>query len=96
MGKLKFEHPQEINSAHMTTSPLDSEEFIRQGHMVIDFIADYYKTIEKYPVLSQVQPGYLKKRLPESASYDPEPIEIILQDVHDHIVPDLTHWQSTR
>ncbi|CAB4306917.1 unnamed protein product [Prunus armeniaca] len=90
MGSLKFEHPQENNSVHMTTSPLDPEEFRRQGHMVIDFIADYYKTIEKYPVLSQVQPGYLKKRLPESAPYDPEPIETILQDVQDHIVPGLT------
>ncbi|BBH01141.1 Pyridoxal phosphate-dependent transferases superfamily protein [Prunus dulcis] len=94
MGSLEFEHPQENNSAHMTTSPLDPEEFRRQGHMVIDFIADYYKTIEKYPVLSQVQPGYLKKRLPESAPYDPEPIETILQDVQDHIVPGLTHWLS--
>ncbi|CAB4276515.1 unnamed protein product [Prunus armeniaca] len=94
MASLVFEHRQENNSAYMTTSPLDPEEFRRQGHMVIDFIADYYKTIEKYPVLTQVQPGYLKKRLPESAPYDPEPIETILQDVQDHIIPGLTHWQS--
>ena len=35
-------------------NPLDPEEFKRQGHMIIDFQADYYQTIEKYPVLSQV------------------------------------------
>ncbi|XP_050369994.1 phenylacetaldehyde synthase-like [Argentina anserina] len=75
-------------------NPMDPEEFKRQGHMMIDFIADYYKNIEKYPVLSQVQPGYLKKLLPESAPYNPEPIETILQDVQNHIVPGITNWQS--
>ncbi|CAB4276522.1 unnamed protein product [Prunus armeniaca] len=33
-------------------------------------------------------------RLPESAPYNPEPIETILQDVQAHIVPGLPHWQS--
>ncbi|KAF3453719.1 hypothetical protein FNV43_RR04160 [Rhamnella rubrinervis] len=73
---------------------LDPQEFRRQGHMIIDFIADYYQNVEKYPVLSQVEPGYLKKRLPKSAPYHPEPIETILNDVQEHIVPGLTHWQS--
>ncbi|KAM1004492.1 hypothetical protein FF1_004627 [Malus domestica] len=91
MGSL---NSQENNSPNVPTNPLDPEEFRRQGHLVIDFIADYYKSIEKYPVLSQVQPGYLKKRLPDTAPYNPEPLETILQDVHDHIVPGITHWQS--
>ncbi|KAJ0017797.1 hypothetical protein Pint_10985 [Pistacia integerrima] len=62
--------------------------------MIIDFIADYYRNVEKYPVRSQVEPGYLSKRLPESAPNNPEPIEKILQDVQEHIVPGITHWQS--
>ncbi|GFP81203.1 tyrosine/dopa decarboxylase 5 [Phtheirospermum japonicum] len=74
--------------------PMDPEEFRRQGHLVIDFIADYYKNVEKYPVRSQVEPGYLKKRMPDSAPYDPEPIEQILRDVQNDIVPGITHWQS--
>ncbi|KAL2467211.1 Tyrosine decarboxylase 1 [Abeliophyllum distichum] len=69
-----------------TIEPLDPEEFRRQGHMVIDFLADYYKNVEKYPVRSQVQSGYLRERLPESAPHDPEPIEEILQDVQKDIV----------
>ncbi|KAI9199097.1 hypothetical protein LWI28_027397 [Acer negundo] len=44
------------------------------------FTADYYKNVEKYSVRSQVEPGYLRKRLPESAPYNPEPTETILQD----------------
>ncbi|RVW23702.1 Tyrosine/DOPA decarboxylase 2 [Vitis vinifera] len=75
-------------------NPLDHEEFRRQGHMIIDFIANYYRDIEKYPVRSQVEPGYLHKRIPENAPYNPEPIETILQDVQNHIVPGLTHWLS--
>ncbi|KAK9936869.1 hypothetical protein M0R45_013691 [Rubus argutus] len=85
--------PQETSSAHLTKA-LDPKELRREGHMIVDFIADYYENIEKHPVLSQVQPGYLRKRLPESAQYDPEPISTILRDVQDHIVPGLTHWQS--
>ncbi|KAL2474973.1 Tyrosine decarboxylase 1 [Abeliophyllum distichum] len=77
-----------------TIKPLDPEEFRKQGHMVIDFLADYYKNVEKYPVRSQVEPGYLRERLPESAPYDPEPLEEILQDVQKDIVPGITHWQS--
>ncbi|KAI3866227.1 hypothetical protein MKW92_027122 [Papaver armeniacum] len=75
-------------------NPLDPDEFRRQGHMIIDFLADYYKNVEKYPVRSQVEPGYLKKRLPESAPYNPESIETILEDVTNDIIPGLTHWQS--
>ncbi|PON82323.1 Aromatic-L-amino-acid decarboxylase [Trema orientale] len=78
----------------MATNPLEPEEFRRQGHMIIDFIADYYNNIEKYPVLSRAEPGYLRTRLPKSAPNNPEPIETILKDVNSHIIPGLTHWQS--
>ncbi|KAH7855632.1 hypothetical protein Vadar_026958 [Vaccinium darrowii] len=75
-------------------NPLEPEEFRRQGHMIIDFLADYYKNIEKYPVRSQVEPGYLSTRLPDSAPLDPKPIETIMKDVENHILPGITHWQS--
>ena len=93
MGSLKLDHELE-NSSPMMVNPLDPEEFRRQGHMLIDFIADYYQNVESYKVLSQVEPGYLKKLLPESAPYYPESIETILQDVQKFIIPGITHWQS--
>jgi aromatic-L-amino-acid/L-tryptophan decarboxylase len=31
-------------------------QFREQGKKIIDWIADYYEDIEKYPVLSQVTP----------------------------------------
>ncbi|PWA79740.1 tyrosine decarboxylase 3 [Artemisia annua] len=75
-------------------NPLDPEEFRRQAHLVVDFLADYYSNIEKYPVCSQVKPGYLTETMPKSAPMQPEPIENILQDVQKHIIPGITHWQS--
>ncbi|URE15633.1 Tyrosine DOPA decarboxylase [Musa troglodytarum] len=84
----------ENNNVMCPPNPLDPEEFRRQGHMMVDFIADYYHDVDKYPVLSQVSPGYLRDRLPDSAPNHAEPIEAILQDVRNHIVPGITHWQS--
>ncbi|KAK4733564.1 hypothetical protein R3W88_007825 [Solanum pinnatisectum] len=60
----------------------------------VDFLADYFHNIQNYPVCSQVEPGYLKKLLPDSAPNQPEPIEKILEDVKRDIFPGLTHWQS--
>ncbi|PRQ55467.1 putative aromatic-amino-acid transaminase [Rosa chinensis] len=94
MGNLPFHHDSHETTSAPITKSLDPEELRKYGHMVVDFIADYYQNIEKYPVLSRVQPGYLRKCLPDSAPYDPEPISTILKDVQDHIVPGLTHWQS--
>ncbi|OVA11563.1 Pyridoxal phosphate-dependent decarboxylase [Macleaya cordata] len=92
MGSLHADNLESISVC--SQNPLDPDEFRRQGHMIIDFLADYYRDVEKYPVRSQVEPGYLRKRLPESAPYNSEPIETILQDVQKDIIPGLTHWQS--
>ncbi|OVA11562.1 Pyridoxal phosphate-dependent decarboxylase [Macleaya cordata] len=92
MGSLHADNLESISVC--SQNPLQPDEFRRQGHMIIDFLADYYRDVEKYPVRSQVEPGYLRKRLPESAPYNSEPIETILQDVQKDIIPGLTHWQS--
>lgn len=72
--------------------PLDPEEFRRKAHQTVDFIADYYKNIESYPVLSQVEPGYLRNCLPETPPYHPESFRDILSDIHNYIIPGMTHW----
>ncbi|KAL5987889.1 hypothetical protein ACLOJK_035645 [Asimina triloba] len=93
MGSLHTEALEQHVST-CPTNPMDPDEFRKQGHMMIDFLADYYRDVEKYPVRSQVEPGYLRKRLPDSAPYNPEPLEAIMADVHKDIVPGITHWQS--
>ena len=74
MGSLTFDNDHENNS-HFVTNLLDPKEFRRQGHMIIDYIADYYENIERNQILSQVEPNYLRKLLPESAPYSPEPLK---------------------
>nr|GEX02649.1 aromatic-L-amino-acid decarboxylase-like [Tanacetum cinerariifolium] len=74
--------------------PLDPEEFREKAHKTVDFIADYYQNIEKYPVLSQVQPGYLRNQLPEAPPDTPESFDTILADVQKDIIPGMTHWLS--
>ncbi|CAG7900401.1 unnamed protein product, partial [Brassica rapa] len=84
----------ESGSSNKALKPMDSEQLREYGHRMVDFIADYYKTIETFPVLSQVQPGYLHNLLPDSAPEQPETLEQVLDDVKEKILPGVTHWQS--
>jgi len=79
----------DFKSFHMS-----SEEFRRCGHAVVDWIADYQSRIESYPVLSRVQPGEIRAKLPPSAPAHGEPFEQILGDIERIILPGVTHWQS--
>ncbi|RWR90925.1 Pyridoxal phosphate-dependent decarboxylase [Cinnamomum micranthum f. kanehirae] len=47
-----------------------------------------------YPLQSQVELGYLRKCIPDDAPYSSEPIEVILQDIRNDVIPGLNHWKS--
>lgn len=72
---------------------VDWEAFRQHGHELVEFIADYYKNVEAMPVKSQVQPGYLRERLPGQCPEKPEEFAAIMHDVEKHIMPGITHWQ---
>lgn len=57
---------------------MDAEQLRENAHKMVDFIADYYKSIENFPVLSQVQPGYLHNLIPDSAPHHPESLQNVL------------------
>jgi aromatic-L-amino-acid decarboxylase len=71
---------------------MSAEEFQRYGREVVDWIADYFASIEERPVLAQVQPGELIAKLPKSAPEQGETMDAILADVDRLIAPALTHW----
>ncbi|HKW16594.1 MAG TPA: pyridoxal-dependent decarboxylase [Terriglobales bacterium] len=73
---------------------MSPEEFRRNGHAVVDWIADYYSRIESFPVLSQVKPGEIRDSLPASAPARGEEFAELLKDVENKILPGVTHWQS--
>jgi aromatic-L-amino-acid decarboxylase len=70
------------------------DEFRRQGHALVEWIANYYATIEEYPVLSQVEPGATRSQLPPDPPLQGEPFAAMLADVERIILPGITHWQS--
>ena len=73
---------------------MSPEEFRRQGHAVVDWIADYYSRIESFPVLSRVHPGEIRAKLPPSAPQQGEAFDQILADIERVVLPGITHWQS--
>ena len=77
------------HSIHMTI-----DEFKNNGYKVIDWIADYYKNVDSFPVLSQSAPGDIRKQLPDHPPEDGETFEAVLADMNEKILPGITHWQS--
>lgn len=73
---------------------MDLDEFRRWAHELVDWMADYYRQIEKFPVKSQVKPGDILAQLPETAPEEPEPFQQIFEDFQKIILPGMTHWQS--
>ncbi|WP_233513897.1 pyridoxal-dependent decarboxylase [Micromonospora craterilacus] len=75
-------------AAHMTP-----EEFRQAGYAVVDWIADYWATLDQRPVTSQDPPGAVAAGLPAGPPAQGEPVEAMLADLDTLIAPRLTHWQ---
>jgi len=71
---------------------MPAEDFRRYGYEIVDKIADYFEHIDEYPVLSQVEPDWLKNSLPTSAPETGEDFGDVLKDVDRLILPAVTHW----
>src|SRR5271168_4913568 len=68
--------------------------FRRQGHAIVDWIADYQSRVEDFPVLSRVQPGEVRAKLPLAAPEHGQTFDQIFGDIERVILPGITHWQS--
>ena len=71
---------------------MDPDEFRAFGHSVIDWIATYRRRIEEFPVLAQVHPGQIAGQLPIEAPQQPTPLDAILADFEQVLLPGVTHW----
>jgi len=71
---------------------MPADEFRRYGKELVDWIADYFERIDEFPVLSQVEPGWLKQNLPAAAPEKGEDFSAVLSDVDKLILPAVTHW----
>ena len=71
---------------------MPKEDFRRFGHEIVDWIADYLERMEELPVLSQVEPGWLKGELPDSAPDAGQDFAEVVKDIDRLILPAVTHW----
>jgi aromatic-L-amino-acid decarboxylase len=71
---------------------MDAATFRREGHHLVDWIAEYLEHGERYPVLSRVSPGDVRRALPASAPDEGEPFDRIFADFERLILPGVTHW----
>jgi aromatic-L-amino-acid/L-tryptophan decarboxylase len=71
---------------------MPADEFRKFGYQVVDWIANYYERIEEFPVLSQIEPGWLRQSLPASPPVQGEDFGAVLDDVQAKILPAVTHW----
>jgi aromatic-L-amino-acid decarboxylase len=71
---------------------MDHEEFRRNGHALIDWLADYQRDIEQLPVTPSVEPGEIRRALPSTAPEQGEPFAEIFADFERRIMPGMAHW----
>jgi len=70
--------------------------FREDGAAALEWAARYLEGVGDFPVLAQVEPGHIRRRLPASPPERGEPFADVLRDVDEILLPGTTHWQSPR
>ncbi|XP_037689938.1 histidine decarboxylase [Choloepus didactylus] len=73
---------------------MEAEEYRERGKEMVDYICQYLSTVRERRVTPDVQPGYLRAQLPESAPEEPDSWDSIFEDIEQIIMPGVVHWQS--
>uniref|UniRef100_A0A0D9X490 Aromatic-L-amino-acid decarboxylase n=1 Tax=Leersia perrieri TaxID=77586 RepID=A0A0D9X490_9ORYZ len=74
--------------------PLNPDDVRSYLHKAVDFVYDYYKSVESLPVLPGVEPGYLHRLLQSAPPSSSAPFDIAMKELKDAVVPGMTHWAS--
>ncbi|XP_010636895.1 histidine decarboxylase isoform X2 [Fukomys damarensis] len=74
---------------------MEPEEYRRRGREMVDYISQYLSTVRDRRVTPDVQPGYLRELLPESAPEEPDSWDSIFGDIERVIMPGSTVSEST-
>jgi len=71
---------------------MDTNEFRRLGHELIDWVADYRERLEELPAMSRVRPGEIHAQLPAQPPEMGDGLAEIVADLDDVVLPGITHW----
>ncbi len=71
-------------------------DFREFGHKLIDWVADYLESSERFPVLSTIQPNDIIDGLPAHGPEQGETLDRIFDDFERVILPGITHWNHPR
>lgn len=80
----------------MQAHDMPGDEFRKFGYEVVDWIAGYLDATRDYPVSPRMEPGALVDALPAAAPEAGEPMERILADFQQLVVPAMNHWNHPR
>ncbi len=72
---------------------MNTKDFRKYAHELVDWMADFMETVEQYSVRSQVKPQDIIRQLPQQPPEDGEAFESIMADFNRIIMPGMTHWQ---
>ncbi len=72
---------------------MDREVFRLWGHRFVDWVADYWEDVGRYPVRPALRPGDIKRKIPGEAPRRGESMEAVFRDFEEIILPGITHWQ---
>jgi aromatic-L-amino-acid decarboxylase len=70
--------------------------FREDGAAALEWAARYLERVGDFPVLAQVEPGDIRRRLPTAPPERGEPFADVLRDLDEILLPGITHWQSPR
>lgn len=80
------------NEEECELGDMTPEEFREFGYRAIDWVADYLKDTERWPVLARTGPGETKSQIPSVPPLESESMGDILDDFERIILPGITHW----
>jgi aromatic-L-amino-acid decarboxylase len=70
------------------------DDFRKHAHELVEWMAGYMENVEVYPVKSQVSPGEIFSKIPDTPPLKAEPFESLMRDMDNIIMPGISHWQS--
>ncbi len=75
---------------------MNTSDFRRLGHALVDWIADYREGIAELPVMSAARPRSIKDQLPRAPPSAGGTLESIAVDLSRVVLPGITHWHHPR